>query len=491
MESQPESPLDLTWGILGGSEPLPETVQSIEKQAVTVKPPVMHEIEPVCSTTEFDDQAGVNVPAMARDPAKPLCRRHGKSEAGISAAGQPGVIKSDRLEKFHVSDVIPEITQEPPVIPRIPLPKAPLRRSRTIEPVGGTIPEEKVIGEMLPARKMLLLGCGHNDSVHSLHSCFAKVGVISDGFDAANGPQNDPADTFVFDRILKDVKAGEYAAAYACPDTSLFAKLRSTTGPQRYGNLSELTMAEKEKVRAQNILCTRTAKLLDEMTLRSLPWICQTTATSGRQASILHLDEFKQLLNHKQVRHMLGVQCPFGALSANPMTIVYHLVDMMDMPSVCRHELRMWFSDSSGTATMAAHMPNAIGDTFSTEQKTKSQMKAWQPMERYTPDRNERPHLLNRYLMLKLHTGVLKAVPFLLSASGSNPNRPADCADKSADKFKAARFSFSERIKWLEPLRGFIPPTEKEAQTTLRLEDCGMLRRLWLDCIPWRRSGDG
>ena len=165
----------------------------------------------------------------------------------------------------------------------------------------------------MPAGKLLLVSCGHNGLPKSLHSCCAKEGVISDGFDAANGPQSNPPDTFVFDRILKDVRAGEYAAAYACPDAALFAKLRSTTGSQRYGNLSELTMAEKEKVRGQNILLhTRTAKLLEEMTLRSLPCICQTTATNERQASILHLGEFTQLLNHKQVRHMWGVQCSFG-----------------------------------------------------------------------------------------------------------------------------------------------------------------------------------
>ena len=72
----------------------------------------------------------------------------------------------------------------------------------------------------------------------------------------------------------------------------------------------------------------------------NLPWICQTSATTGKQASILHLDEVKQLLKHKQVKHMRGFQCPFGSLSANPMTLVYHLVDMGDMSGECRHELR-------------------------------------------------------------------------------------------------------------------------------------------------------
>ena len=40
----------------------------------------------------------------------------------------------------------------------------------------------KDIGGELPAGKLLLLCCGHNGLPNSLHSCFAKEGVISDGF---------------------------------------------------------------------------------------------------------------------------------------------------------------------------------------------------------------------------------------------------------------------------------------------------------------------
>ncbi len=198
------------------------------------------------------------------------------------------------------------------------LPAAPSRKRAASRPVVSLTAEDAAAEDGLPASKVLLICCGHNDLPHSLHSYFAKEGITSDGFDAANGPQSDPADTFVYDRMMRDVKAGEYAAAYACPDTSLFAKLRSTTGAQRYGNLNELTQAEKEKVRAQNIICTRTAMLLEEMTRLGLPWICQTTATNGKQASILHLDEIKQLISHKQVKHMRG----YSALSRpSPRTL--------------------------------------------------------------------------------------------------------------------------------------------------------------------------
>jgi hypothetical protein len=178
------------------------------------------------------------------------------------------------------ANLMPENTQEPPMRERTTLPQAPSRKRNTPTPGtdGSAGDEDGEVG--LPASKVLLLCCGSNTATHSLHEYFAKEGVVCDGYDVSNGPHNDPADTYVFERMHRDVRAGEYAAAYACPDTSLFAKLRSTTGPQRYGNLAELTKVEKDLVRLQNIICTRVAKILDEMTRMNLPWICQTVATT-------------------------------------------------------------------------------------------------------------------------------------------------------------------------------------------------------------------
>ena len=79
----------------------------------------------------------------------------------------------------------------------------------------------------------------------------------------------------------RDVLAGDYAAAYARPDTSGFAKLKAIAGPKRYSNL---TQADRDLVKVQEILCNRIATILEELTLLKLPWICQTAATAGKQA---------------------------------------------------------------------------------------------------------------------------------------------------------------------------------------------------------------
>ena len=187
-------------------------------------------------------------------PGTDFCRRHGNWDDGVSAGVQQPI------------NIKPENTQEPPVAARLAMPLAPSRKRATRVPVTEMSTDDAEADDGLPARKVLLMCCGSNNAQHSLHEYFAKEGVICDGYDASNGPHSDPADTFVFERMQKDVRAGEYAAAYACPGTSLFTKLRSTTGPQRQGNLAELTKAEKDLVRAQNIICTRMAKILEEMT---------------------------------------------------------------------------------------------------------------------------------------------------------------------------------------------------------------------------------
>ena len=139
--------------------------------------------------------------------------------------------------------------------------------------------------------------------------------------------------------------------------------------------LAELTHAEKELVWLQNLMCTRVAKILEALTKLGVPWIFQSTATSGKQASVLHLDEFKQLTSLKGVKQLRGVQCPYGALSASPLTMVFFLVDLEDMPDECRHELQVWYSQKNNTATMASHAPHSADDSFSSTQTTKSQMK--------------------------------------------------------------------------------------------------------------------
>ena len=50
-------------------------------------------------------------------------------------------------------------------------------------------------------------------------------------FDIKNGPHGDLADDVVWDKLLYDITANEYAAALACPDCSTSSKLHNLLGP--------------------------------------------------------------------------------------------------------------------------------------------------------------------------------------------------------------------------------------------------------------------
>ena len=51
------------------------------------------------------------------------------------------------------------------------------------------------------------------------------------------------------------------------------------------------------------------------------------------------------------------------------------------MKDTCCHKLKTWYSDNDGVVTRARRQPQHATGTFSTVQKTNSQMKAWEPKQ--------------------------------------------------------------------------------------------------------------
>ena len=156
--------------------------------------------------------------------------------------------------------------------------------------------------------------------------------------------------------------------------------LRSVTGRGRYG-LSNLSPEQTEKVRIHTLVCLRVAAILEVCTDLKLPWMFETAAIYENQVSVANLDEYRHLMSRPGVLHKQGVQCPFGALSAKLTSWVYFRVDIEDMPGKCPHDKKIWFSDMDNTAVTARPPPTTGKETFSREQRTKSQMRAWTPKQ--------------------------------------------------------------------------------------------------------------
>ena len=106
----------------------------------------------------------------------------------------------------------------------------------------------------------------------SLSNLASAAGVGGRNYDTQNGPTGDLADTYNFDQVVGDFKAGEYSAVFASPECGPFSKLHNlpgpggpplttATGPERYGRKC-LAPPIYERVRAQILVCIRVAQIL-------------------------------------------------------------------------------------------------------------------------------------------------------------------------------------------------------------------------------------
>lgn len=379
--------------------------------------------------------------------------------------------------------------------PRIPLPSAPDRHIRnasvpapppsscgtrlgrgstndelalqsTPEPISDARPTS------IAHTKRILFLCGGPDTrPDSLLNLALAAGLQGHNFDTANGPTGDLADSFNFDRIIDGVKAGEYSAVFASPECGPFSRLHNlpgpggpplttATGPERYGR-KDLAPATYERVRTQILVCVRVAKVLKLCTEMHIPFLFETAGFHEGRTSVFNLDEYVDLRANPDVQHTRGVQCPFGALSSKSTSFLHFHVNMADMPDACPHRLRNWYSDRDNTMIVSRHPRTRGKTTYSRTMRTTEQMQQWRPTGFVSATLAAYPPLLNRCIIAKLRIAMYQATPILLSARGLHISDAAAATDRGHVD-KRARLRFSERITWLEPLRGAIQPTDKE-----------------------------
>ena len=107
------------------------------------------------------------------------------------------------------------------------------------------------------------------------------------------------------------------------------------------------------------LVSLRVAKVLDLLLELKCPCILETPKASENQVSILHLYEYQFSLQHKEVKHVVGVQCPFGSISSKPPSWIYHMTTLNDMPEICPQPKRVWYNDCEGSAVFVKHRPAA------------------------------------------------------------------------------------------------------------------------------------
>jgi hypothetical protein len=313
-------------------------------------------------------------------------------------------------------------------------------------------------------QKVLLLCAGPDERELSIFKLLLKSGICGENWDLVNGAQFDLTDDATWDPLVARVRSREFVAAFASPPCTTASRLRNKpggppplrglAGKDRYG-LSGLSVPNKEKVRVHNLILLRVAEILKIMAQQGVPWLFETPALKDGEVSILRLDEYQSLLCTQGVQHVIGVQCPFGALSSKPTSWVSHQVDMTDMPRECTHGKRTWFNDRTGVAVSARHRPTAGTDTYSSSQLVKSARGTFVPTSFVSATLAAYPDLLNRFLVAKLCSA--------LAASTVQPFR------QSPVLLPVAPRNFSETIEWRQRLRGTVEIDDKSKADLLAI----------------------
>ncbi len=316
--------------------------------------------------------------------------------------------------------------------------------------------------------KVLLLCTGPDDRPNSMVKLITNGGVECESFDVENGPLFDLTDDATWDPLVARVQSGDFSAAFASPPCTTHSKvrkkpggpppLRGIDGASRYG-LAGLSVRNKELVRKHNLIYVRVAMLLKILVEHCCPWIFEQPAQVEGEVSALNMDEYRQLVAMPGVKHTIGIQCTFGAISSKPTSWVYHALCMEDMPSVCPHVKRIWFNDRTGVGTAAKHRPTSGKDTYSSTQKVATSPGVYQPGAPFiTASLAAYPDLLNRFLVTKLLSA--------LSATGTkSKKRPSPVILNPQPE----RRNFSESIAWRHRLRGTVEPDEKEKADNLAI----------------------
>lgn len=149
----------------------------------------------------------------------------------------------------------------------------------------------------------------------------------------------------------------------------------------------------------------------------------------------------------------MGVQCPFGAISSKPTAWAHFGVDLLDMPSECPHPKRTGFSQTYGTAIVKRHHPTSGTAAYSSIQKTRNSVDS-KPLGAKTFVSGTLvacPVLLARYLVAKLFFVICSVSRSSLGKSAVTPKDPPPRP--------VARYSFSEKVQWMKPLRGTVGRT--------------------------------
>ena len=159
-------------------------------------------------------------------------------------------------------------------------------------------------------------------------------GVRVHAFDLRRSLQHDLLDQVTWDKIIKNIRGGNYEGGYAAPPCFTFALSRglgSSAGgpgprpirgehpPEIYG-LPGLTMEEKTKVREGTACALRAVEMAWEMEAQGLPWAIESRDMRSGHPHVFKLPEMEELRSKTGAAISIFSSAIFGLGPPSPLS---------------------------------------------------------------------------------------------------------------------------------------------------------------------------
>ena len=237
---------------------------------------------------------------------------------------------------------------------------------------------------------------------------FCKANDIAcDYVDKEYDDGHDLLDQQIWDGI--EVSLSKYHGYLMSPPCSTFTParngedggpgpLRTSQGPERYGR-KNVTPQEKQRVREGTLLAKRAHTTAKVATSEDKPWILEQPHWRPGKTSMFMLDEFQELMSHKNVRLFTLAQCRYGA-DVEKLTDLLSNRDLTELELRCNHPPRWWRVPWSGERFYGPH-PQLRGrqKAIPEEDWNESMLQRYEPSGPYlTRAYAAYPELLNKAL---------------------------------------------------------------------------------------------
>ena len=209
----------------------------------------------------------------------------------------------------------------------------------------------------------------------SVKHAIEELGGTMDCYDIRIDKSHDLCNDALWSQISAELRRGKFQGGIASPPCGTFSMcrrqdpgeapgpvaLRSEGTPGIYG-LKDAPVEKKEAIRIGTLCAFRAFSMVEELLALSpagevpMPAAIETPARREGVPSVFKLPEAKSLAEDKRIGIVLGVQCPYGAVTPKPSEML-GTCGFQNWIKECPHPAQAWVVPWSGKQHWQSHPP--------------------------------------------------------------------------------------------------------------------------------------